>query len=97
MIRHIVFIQFNPETSAADRADLVDRLRGMPAKIDVIKHLEVGVNFTDSPRARDLALIVDFADRAGLAAYATHPDHEAVKAIIAERCGPSVVVDYEID
>lgn len=95
MIRHVVLFKFRPEVSAETRADFVQTLRRLADEVETVRALEVGVNFTESPRAHDVALIVDFDDREGLAAYIEHPRHQPVRARAAALCSTFPVVDYE--
>ena len=44
----------------------------------------------------DVALVADFADRAGLDAYQTHPDHQAVAGYIRSVVSDRVAVDFEV-
>ncbi len=97
MIRHVVLFKFKPEVNQAVRADFVRRLRQLAADVETVRALEVGINFAESARAHDVALIADFDDRTGLAAYADHPRHQPVKALAAELCSALPVVDYEVE
>jgi hypothetical protein len=95
MIRHVVFFKFKPEIDQAARSDFVDRLRSLKS-IEVVQSIGVGVNFADSPRAFDVALIVDVADRQALAVYADHPQHVPVKQLAVQLCSALPLVDYEL-
>lgn len=98
MIRHVVAWKLkseDPVEKAAQAqkisADLL-ALRGVvPSIIEIAAGPDVvgGANW-------DVALVADFADQAGLDAYQTHPDHQAVvgyvRAVVADR----VAVDLEV-
>ncbi len=94
MIRHIVLFKFKADATPEQRASLIDGLKGLPQKIDVLRGLEVGENITDSPRAFDFALITDFDDEAALKAYAAHPDHQPILKMAGEYCEMSRLVDF---
>ena len=59
MIKHIVFFKLE-DNSEANKEAVKARIIGMKGKIDVLKHIEVGVNFSPEERAFDLALVTDF-------------------------------------
>jgi hypothetical protein len=94
MIRHIVLFKFKAETTPEQRASFVSGLRGLPARIDILRHVEVGENITDSPRAFDISLMVDVDNEADLKAYAAHPDHQPIIKMAGEFCEISKLVDY---
>lgn len=91
MIRHIVFFKIEDEEI---KTELVWYLNSLRNKIDFIKNLEVGENFTKSERAYDVSLIADFENEADLKTYATHKDHNPVVAFIKENNIQTKVVDY---
>jgi hypothetical protein len=91
-IRHIVFFKLSNKSL---QEELVEKLRGLEEKIDLIQHLEVGENFAVSPRAFDVSLIVDFESKNDLAVYATHKEHLPVVEFIKANGIETKVVDYE--
>jgi hypothetical protein len=95
MIRHVVMFKFKPEIAAPDRAAFVAALKNLPSQIPGILAPEVGVDFLGSPRSYHAALIFGFADRAGLEAYAKHPNHQPVLARAREICEAVAAVDFE--
>ena len=96
MIRHVVMFKFKPDVSKHDRQKLVDMLHRLQEDVEVVRKLQVGKNFTDSPRACDLVLIVDVDNETALQVYSDHPDHQPVKQRVGEICEASYVVDYLI-
>lgn len=96
MVRHVVMFRFKPEVDTASRVDFLRGLRQLAQDIEVIRALEIGENFTPSPRAADLVLMVDVDDEKALAEYAGHPDHIPVRNMIAQLCSESWIVDYVI-
>lgn len=94
MIRHIVFFKLQ-DSSEANKQLVKDRIMSMQGKMDFVKHLEVGINFSTEERAFDLALISDFETKEDLNTYATHPIHVEVVNFIKSLNTVSKVVDYE--
>jgi hypothetical protein len=95
MLKHVVLFRFaDPTPANLDRATAA--LRGLLGAVPSLRAIEVGADVTRSERSYDLCLITDFDDRAGLAAYATHPSHLEVVAVLRELTTGSVVVDYEV-
>lgn len=95
MIRHIVFFKFRPEVSATERRSVLDELRALPDKIDVIRSYEVGEDILHSPRAWDAALIGTYDDLQALETYSRHDDHLEVALKLKDLCDAIGSVDYE--
>lgn len=94
MIKHIVM--FKLKDPSAENIELAkSKLLGMKGKIDILKNIEVGVDFMKSERSMDLILITDFDNLDDLKTYATHPIHLPVLEIIKGLCEYSKAVDYE--
>ncbi len=95
MITHIVLFKLaNPslENLAATR----NKLLSMDGKIDVLRHLEVGVDVVRSERSYDIALTTRFDSLENLQAYQIHPYHAGeVVPHMKEVCSSIVAVDYE--
>ena len=94
MVKHIVFFKLEDD-SKQNKLFIKEKLLSMRNQIDVLKHIEVGINFTDSPRAYDLALITEFDSKDDLKVYATHPVHLPIVAYLKEINTKTKVVDYE--
>lgn len=94
MVKHIVFFKL-PDNSEANKQAVRDRIMSMQGKLDFVKHLEVGINFSPEERAFDVALISDFETKEDLQMYATHPIHVEVVNFIKSLNAVSKVVDYE--
>ena len=94
MIKHIVMLKLkDPSTENIELAK--NKLLGMRGKIDILKNIEVGVDFIGSERSMDLILITDFDSREDLQAYAGHPLHVPVLSVLKELCEYTKAVDYE--
>jgi len=94
MIVHIVMFKFKEENKALNLAKVKHRLEKLEEQIDVLKSMEVGMNFTESPRAYDMSLYSTFESRADLKIYAEHEAHLQVLELIKEVTVDSKVVDY---
>jgi acyl-CoA-binding protein len=94
MVVHIVMFTFKEENKEKNILQTKEMLEALVTKIDALKSMEVGINFTDAPRAMDLSLYSTFETKEDLEAYATHPAHLEVVAFIKEVTTLSKVVDY---
>ncbi len=95
MISHIVLFKLADPT-AENLAATRDKLLSMGGKIDLLRHLEAGVDVVRSERSYDIALTTRFDSLEDLQAYQIHPYHAGVviphiKAV----CSSIVAVDYE--
>ena len=92
MIKHIVMFKLLDKTNIEK---VVNALKSLEGNIDVLRSVEIGVNFTESERSYDIVLTTEFNDRKGLNIYGPHPKHLPVVETIRSLCSSSVVVDYE--
>ena len=95
MIKHVVFFKFKPEAGAAERRAVVDQLRALPDKIDVIRSFEIGEDIMHSARAWDVVEIATYDDLEALETYTRHDDHVEVVLKLREVCEAVGSVDYE--
>lgn len=96
VLRHIVLLTFKDSVPPAERAALLDAIRGLQAKVPSIRSLELGENL--GPGRADPythVALVTFDDRDGLAAYASHPEHVLVSARIRDATARMLAVDLE--
>ena len=96
MIVHIVMFKFKKENKEQNLLTVKEELHSLVQKIDVLKSLEVGIDFNQSERAFDLSLYSTFDSKEDLQTYAIHEEHLKVVALIKEVTQESKVVDYEI-
>jgi len=94
MIVHIVMFKFKDENKALNIANIKNKLENLEKEIEVLKSIEVGVDFNQSERAMDLSLYSTFESKEDLKIYATHEAHLKVVALIKEFTLESKVVDY---
>jgi hypothetical protein len=95
MITHIVLFKLTNPTSK-NLTTTRNKLLSMDGNIDLLRHLEVGVDIIRSERSYDIALTTRFDSREDLQAYQIHPYHAGeviphMKAV----CSAIVAVDYE--
>ena len=95
MIKHVVFFKFKPEAGANERRAVVDQLRALPDKIDVIRSFEIGEDILHSARAWDVVEIATYDDLEALERYTRHDDHVEVVLKLREVCEAVGSVDYE--
>lgn len=93
MIVHNVLFKL---TSDEQIPAAVAKLKSMSGQIDVLRHLEVGVDRLHSDRSYDIALTTKFDSWEDFETYRTHPVHQPVLAFMAEVIDKAAVVDYEI-
>jgi len=101
MIKHIVMWKLKDSFKSAVKAQLCrevkDRLETLPLLVPGLLQFEVGCSFTPpSDASADVVLLTAFKDKAALAQYDTHPEHEKVKAYIRERVLERRTADFEI-
>jgi hypothetical protein len=94
MVKHIVFMKLK-DNSDQNKHIVKEKIMSMKGKIDVLKHIEVGLNFSPEERAYDLALVTEFDSKEDLKTYATHPEHMLVIAYLKSTVTVTKVVDYE--
>lgn len=100
MIKHIVVWRLKESAHGNDRAtnarlvkEMLESLRG---RIPGLLAIEVGVDFSRTENSADIVLYSEFASRAALDAYQSHPEHQAVMPFILEARAERRMVDYEV-
>ena len=97
MIVHIVMFKFKEQNKALNMARVQKKLEDLEESIDVLKSMEVGINFNESERAMDMSLYSTFETRRDLKTYQEHPAHQKVVELIKEVSEESRVVDYILE
>lgn len=98
MIRHIVAWKLATDDDgerAAQARRISDDLLALRGVVPSIIDITVGPDVVGGGNW-DVALVADFTDRAGLDAYVTHPDHQAVVGYVRSVVSDRVAVDYEV-
>ncbi len=99
MIKHIVMFKlrdFSEAEKAEKKLQLKKMLENLPAKIDLIKYFQVGINYASVSNAWDLVLHSEFTDDKDLNSYRVHPEHQIVVTFIKDITEHVAVVDYHI-
>ncbi len=98
MIKHIVLFKFMndlPESEKKQKMKSIKTsLEALTEKIESLKKMEVGIN-CNPDEEYDLVLTSEFLSMEGLKAYAEHPEHLKVGAVIREILDKRACVDYE--
>lgn len=87
--------KFKPEVEAGERRRVLDELRALAGKVDVIRAFEVGEDVLRSPRSWDAVLVSSFDDLEKLEQYQRHDDHMAVAIKLRDISNAIATVDYE--
>jgi len=95
MVVHIVMFQFKKESKEANLIQAKQMLEKLMGTVPTLRSMDVGLNFSQEARAMDLSIITTFEDKAGLEAYAVHPEHLKVVDFIKQVVEYAKVVDYE--
>ena len=98
MIKHIVLFKFKDFAEGEDKSRNIQKMKSqldaLKNIIDEIKFFEVGINFSNSDAAYDLALCSEFESKEDLHSYQRHPEHLKVADLIKKVCEARVVADY---
>jgi len=96
MIVHIVLFKLK-EATAENVEAARQRLLSMDGKVELLRHLEVGLDLIRSERSADIALYTKFDSLEDLQAYQVHPYHaNEVAAYMRSVCSSVVAADYEV-
>lgn len=99
MVKHIVLFKLKEEVPAAEKLAAMTRFKeaieALPAKISVIRHIEVGLNINPG-ETWSIALYSEFDSLEDVKTYAVHPDHVAAGKLLAEVKESRACVDYEL-
>ena len=99
MIHHIVMFKLSETPDArqkeALRQEVKERLEKLPAKIDVIRSMEVGINVVTQARAFDVVLVSTFENLDDLEIYRVHPAHQEFVDYVTKIREQVASVDYE--
>ena len=67
----------------------------MQGKVKPLKNIEVGIDFSRSPRSYDLALLTEFESKEDLEQYRVDPYHQEIVQWLKSVGAQTKVVDYE--
>ena len=93
-VDHMVWFKFKPEVSEQRIAEHLKNLESLRDLVPGILALHTGKNFTDRAQGFTHGLLVTFASKETLRAYAEHPQHVAVATSI-RRDADVIAMDFE--
>ena len=101
MIKHVVMWKLKDSANGCSRRENAQKVKAlletMPAKIEQIKSLQVGIGeLPEGDGVYDICLITEFESLADLDIYQIHPEHKAVAAIIGEVRTERAIIDFEV-
>ena len=98
MVKHIVMFKLKETLSAEEKLvvmnDFKAAIEALPAKIDVIRKVFVGLNINEAEQW-DICLESEFDSLEDVKLYAAHPDHIAAAGILKDAKQDRACVDYE--
>ena len=94
MVKHIVLFKLKDEVPADKKLTAMKEFKALPAKISVIRKIEVGLNMNPG-ETWSIALYSEFDTLDDVKFYATHPEHVAAGKLIADVKENRACVDYE--
>ncbi|KAA6344822.1 hypothetical protein EZS27_007574 [termite gut metagenome] len=99
MVKHIVLFKLKEDVPQNERISLMTKFKetieSLPAKISVIRKIEVGFNINPGESWR-IALYSEFDSLEDVKTYAAHPEHLAAGKIIAGIRESRACVDYQL-
>jgi len=97
MVKHIVTFKLKGSVDERRRyaEDFRDALLALPAEIDILQSIEVGIN-SNPAECWDLVLTAVVPTMEDVAVYSSHPAHVAAAAIISDVKDSRACVDYEV-
>jgi hypothetical protein len=101
MIQHIVLLKLKPETTAEQKAALLEGLVSLKRENEIpgIESVTGGDNNSPEGKAHDFdwGFVMTFTDAAARDAYLPHPDHKALgQTLLRPIVDDVLVLDYEI-
>jgi hypothetical protein len=100
MIKHIVVWKLKEDAhgnAKSQNARLIkSKVEALSDKIDVVRKIEVGFDFSGTAFSGDIVLYSEFESKVHLDIYRQHPEHKAILPFIQEAASDRLVVDYEI-
>jgi Stress responsive A/B Barrel Domain len=100
MIKHIVMWNVRGKDPAERREaalDIKQRFERLLGVVPGLLHLEVGLDISRVDYACDMVLYTEFDHESSLAAYATHPDHLAIRRELGDVRVARYQVDYAVE
>ncbi|HUH53236.1 MAG TPA: Dabb family protein [Microbacteriaceae bacterium] len=98
-LRHIVCWRLNGASKSVrdeQAAKATALLMSLPAKISVIKDMQVHRNELFDGDNFDLMLVADFANSTDLAEYAAHPEHQPAISLMKSIASERSAIDFTL-
>jgi hypothetical protein len=95
VITHIILIKLKDSDEEAAN-NMRSKLLEMKDKIEVLKDLSVGVDFSHAEISYDVAMIAQFNSKEDLNAYIEHPAHVKVGKYIEDVQAKVIAADFEV-
>ena len=99
MINHVVLFKLKKYDSDSEKqsviSDIEEALLSLSDKIEVLKYIEVGINYDLNAKSYDVCLISHFNTLDDLEVYRVHPEHVKVAELIGQHAVERAAVDYE--
>ena len=99
MINHVVLFKLKKYNSESEKqteiSKIEEALLGLKSKINVLKYIEVGVNYDLDTQSHDICLITHFDSVDQLDVYRIHPEHLKVAELIGQHAVERAAVDFE--
>ena len=103
MIWHLVLLKPRPDLAAADRRAFAEAFRRAVTDIPTVRGVRFARRVThgagyeqSAPDAADYLAVIEFADRAGLATYLSHPAHDELGLRFGRSLTAAMVYDFEL-
>lgn len=101
MIRHIVWWTLKDEAEGKTAAQNAERIKAMGEalidKVPSLKSIEIGIDIKETTTLpAQVVLVSTHEDMAGLKAYAEHPEHLKLGALIKATTSSRQAIDYEV-
>ncbi len=96
MIKHIVLVQFKENVEKEVKDYTKEMLESLKEKIDLIKHLEVGIRMDDANKEYEMGLYTEFDTKEDLDNYEKDPKHLDVVDKIIGNINKLLIFNYEI-
>jgi hypothetical protein len=96
MIRHLLLLQFTPETTEQDIAEILALFVAAKDKIDGIVAVTAGENISPEGKNKHFThcIAMDFIDAAARDNYLPHPEHQKMKSRFRPHIADILVFDY---
>ncbi len=99
MVRHILLLELNPDATPESIEACKVALNSLVGKIHGLLDCHFGENFAAPARREGFThgITMDFIDRPALEAYAPHPEHQPVAALVRSTFQKITVLDFELE